>query len=71
MTPRKESFGLLAVKFAKDRLRVAALGGFAGFAAGIVYWVVALPSSSAFLAVANGFVGGIIYAWVGWTESKG
>jgi len=63
--------GLLAVKFAKDRSKVIALGGFAGFAAGIVYWVVARPSSSPLLAVGIGLVAGIVYAWVGWTESKG
>ena len=63
--------GLLAVKFAKGRSKVIALGGFAGFVAGIAYWAVARPSSSPLLTVGIGLVGGILYAWIGWTESKG
>ena len=62
--------GLLAVKFAKDRSKVIALGGFAGFVAGIAYWVVARPSSSPLLAVGIGLVGGIVYAWAARAESK-
>jgi len=63
--------GLFAVKFAKDRSKVIALGGFAGFVAGIAYWVVARRSSSPLLAVGIGLVGGIVYAWAASTESKG
>ena len=58
---------LLAPKFAKDRSTVIALGGFAGFVAGIAYWLVAQPSVSLLLAVAIGLVGGIVYSWA---ESK-
>lgn len=61
-------FGLLAVNFRNDRLKVIALAGFAGFVAGAVYWVVGRPSSSPFLAMGIGLVGGSVYAWV---ESKG
>jgi hypothetical protein len=60
--------GLLAVKFGKDRSKLIAVTGFAGLVAGIVYWVVARPSSSPVLAVGIGVVGGIIYAWA---ESRG
>jgi drug/metabolite transporter (DMT)-like permease len=60
--------GLLAVKFGKDRLKVIAVAGFAGFVAGALYWVVARPSSSPLLAIGIGLVGGIVYAWA---ESKG
>jgi drug/metabolite transporter (DMT)-like permease len=62
--------GLLAVKFAKDRSKVIVLGGFAGFVAGIAYWVVARPSSSPLMAVGIGLVGGIVYAGAAWAESK-
>ena len=62
--------GLLAVRVAKDRSKVIALGGFAGFVAGIAYWVVARPSSSPLLAVGIGLVGGIVYAWAARAESK-
>jgi hypothetical protein len=60
-------FGLLAAKFAKDRSKVIALGGFAGFVAGIAYWLVARPSVSLLLAVAIGLVSGIVFVWA---ESK-
>lgn len=66
--------GLLAVKFRKDRSKIIALGGFAGFVAGIVYWVIGGPSSSPVLAVLIGSIGGSIYAWAEtrrWAESKG
>ncbi len=62
--------GLVAVKCANDRPKVIVLGGFAGFLAGIAYWVVARPSSSPLLAVGIGLVAGIGYAWAGWAESK-
>src|SRR5262245_35514795 len=52
--------GLLAGKFAKDRLKLIAFGGFAGLAAGIVYWVAARPSSSPLLAAGIGLVSGIV-----------
>ena len=55
--------GLLAVKFAKDRSKDIALGGFAGFVAGIAYWLVAQPPLSLILAVAIGLVTGIVYVW--------
>jgi hypothetical protein len=58
----------LLIKFAKDSAKVIALGGFAGFVAGIAYWAVARPSLSPLLAVGIGSVGGIVYAWAG---SKG
>ena len=59
---------LLAVKFGKDRSKIIALTGFAGFVAGIVYWVVARPSSSPILAIGIGSIGGLIYAWA---ETRG
>jgi DMSO reductase anchor subunit len=59
--------GLLAPKSAKDRSKEIALGGFAGFVAGITYWLVARPSVSLLLAVAIGLVSGIVFVWV---ESK-
>src|SRR6266513_558580 len=62
--------GLVAVKYANGGPQVIALGGFAGFLAGIAYWVVARPSSSPLLAVGIGLVAGIGYAWAGWAESK-
>ena len=60
--------GLLAAKFAKDRSKVIALGGFAGCVAGIAYWLVARPSLSLLMAGVIGSVAGIVYAWA---ESKG
>jgi hypothetical protein len=62
--------GLLVVKLAKDSSKIIAFG-FAGFVAGIAYWLVARPSSSPLLAVGIGLVSGIVYAWAGRNESKG
>jgi drug/metabolite transporter (DMT)-like permease len=53
---------LLAVKFGRDRFTVIAIGGFAGFVAGAVYWIVARPSSSPLLAIGIGLVSGIVSA---------
>lgn len=58
---------LLPPKYANDRSKEIAFGGFAGFVAGIAYWLVARPSVSLLLAVAIGLVGGIILVWA---ESK-
>jgi hypothetical protein len=60
--------GLLGANLAKDRLKVIALCGIAGIAAGIAYWLVARPSVSLLLAVAIGLVGGIVFTF---TKPKG
>jgi hypothetical protein len=60
--------GLLVPKFSKDRSKFIALAGFSGIVAGIVYWVVARPSSSLILAMMIGFGGGLVCAWA---ETRG
>jgi hypothetical protein len=59
--------GLLAPKPAKNRSKLIAFG-FSGFVAGIVYWLVARPTSSLILAMMIGFGCGIVCAWA---ESRG
>jgi len=55
--------GVFAMKFKQDKLKLVALAGLAGSAAGGVYWIVVDPSSSPLLTIGTGLIGGLIYAW--------
>ena len=62
------ALGLIVMYFEQRDLKAVMAGGLAGCVAGIIWWAVAQPSTSALLAVVIGLVSGAVYVWV---ESDG